>query len=308
MLTVFPDYYKDFKCIKGECRHNCCIGWEIDIDADTAAFYKTVQGELGRRLKENISGDDEPHFILGENERCPFLNRENLCDLIIELGEDHLCCICADHPRFRNELPGRTEVGLGLCCEEAARLIIGKKEPVMLEYDDFSSTDDEIILLRDKVISVLQNRKKSILQRIDEMLWLCGASLPKKHMPEWIEKLFGLERLDEEWTRVLCDIKGGIKTADFSGFDSYMKDRQTEYEQLLVYLIYRHFANAPDKEEAAVRAAFAAFVYDFLHAAGAVIWTKNSSFDFSQQVELARLFSSEIEYSDENLYVLFDAL
>ena len=32
MLTVYPDYYKKFNCKKEKCRHNCCVGWEIDID------------------------------------------------------------------------------------------------------------------------------------------------------------------------------------------------------------------------------------------------------------------------------------
>ena len=40
MKTVAPDYYPNFKCIASECRHNCCIGWEIDIDEDTFEYYK----------------------------------------------------------------------------------------------------------------------------------------------------------------------------------------------------------------------------------------------------------------------------
>jgi len=87
-MTVYPDYYKNFECIKGDCRHNCCIGWEIDIDSDTAEFYKGVGGEMGTRLKECVDWK-ETCFILGEGERCPFLNEKNLCDIIIELGEEH---------------------------------------------------------------------------------------------------------------------------------------------------------------------------------------------------------------------------
>ena len=39
MKEVFPNYYKKFKCIADKCKHNCCIGWEIDIDNDTLEFY-----------------------------------------------------------------------------------------------------------------------------------------------------------------------------------------------------------------------------------------------------------------------------
>ena len=32
-MDIFaPSYYKKFKCIADKCHHNCCIGWEIDID------------------------------------------------------------------------------------------------------------------------------------------------------------------------------------------------------------------------------------------------------------------------------------
>ena len=112
MQHIFPDYYKDFKCIASRCKYNCCIGWEIDIDDDTAAFYKTVGGDIGKRLCENIANEGTEHFILGENERCPFLNKNNLCDIIIELGEEHICTICQKHPRFEMSCPDVLKQGL----------------------------------------------------------------------------------------------------------------------------------------------------------------------------------------------------
>ena len=306
MEHIFPDYYKDFRCIGGACKHNCCIGWEIDIDADTAAYYRTVSGEMGARLRANISTDGEPHFVLGADERCPFLNADNLCDIYIHLGEEHLCGICTDHPRFKNELPDRVEIGLGLCCEEAARLILGKKTPTVLVGGGESA--DGIIALRDRVIALLQNREKPVSARIGEMLTLCGAALPEKDLGEWAEIFLDLERLDEHWTKLLETLRDRWQTIDFGGFAAHMSARQTEYEQLLVYLIYRHFANAPDLNEATARAAFAALGYTLLYALGALMWTQSGDFTFAEQVELCRMFSSEIEYSDENVYVLLDVL
>ena len=303
MDMVFPEYYKDFKCIAGACRHSCCIGWEIDIDADTAAFYASVPGELGARLRENISAGEEPHFILGEGERCPFLNDENLCDLILQLGEEHLCGICTDHPRFRNELPGRIESGLGLTCEEAARLILGRKTPMRLV--GARATEDDFILARDAVIGLLQDREKPIPKRVEAMLALCGAATPHENMTDWAEMLLSLERLEEGWTALLELLRD--HAGDPAAFDILMASRQTEYEQLLVYLVYRHLANACDGEELAARASFAAFGWMLLRALGAALYAKNGSFTFEDQVELARLFSSEIEYSDENLPALLEA-
>lgn len=305
MQEIFPDYYPDFSCSAERCQHNCCIGWEIDIDEETLLTYQNIGGCLGRRLQENISLDDTPHFNLLKNDRCPFLNERNLCDLILELGEDHLCQICTDHPRFRNFLPDRVEIGVGLCCEEAGRLILGKKEPVKLLGSN-SFTDDEIILLRDQVILILQDRSMPISARIEEMLHLCGAELPNKSLAEWSDFFMHLERLNEDWTELLELMQSS--EIGHAGFNAHMKDRQTEYEQLLVYLVYRHMANAIDEIDLASRAAFAALGYLIVYSLGAILWTKNQSFTFEDQVELARQFSSEIEYSEENTDAILDAL
>ena len=63
MKIYVPDYYKDFRCLAGDCKHSCCIGWEIDIDEDTLDYYKSVEGEFGERLKNNISYNDETAYF-----------------------------------------------------------------------------------------------------------------------------------------------------------------------------------------------------------------------------------------------------
>ncbi len=305
MQKVVPDYYKDFNCIADRCAHNCCIGWEIDIDEDTLSFYKTVTGEMGKRLKENISCDETAHFILGEGERCPFLNEHNLCDIITELGEEHICTICTEHPRFNNDLPGRVETGLGLCCEEAARLLLGKKEPVLL-IKDGDAEYDEIVDIRDKAILLLQDRSKDLSERIRDMLCLCGAKMLHKTKAYWAEFFLSLERLDDNWTECLKMLKR-VK-ADIKGFEKYMSSRQTEYEQLIVYFIYRHLANSSDEADLAARACFAVLGYEMIYAIGAAIWTEKGEFSFEDNVETARLFSSEIEYSEDNMDAVLDEL
>lgn len=308
MLWVYPDYYNEFKCINKKCKHNCCIGWEIDIDEDTFDFYKSIKGEFGERLRQNIDISDTPHFVLGEKERCPFLNKENLCDIIITLGEDNICDICKEHPRFHNELPTRTESGLGLCCEEAARIILGKKEKVKLVFSGDEAEKEEIIDLRDKVISVLQNRNKPIGKRITEIYDCFGVTKVKIDFKKWVDIFLSLERLDDGWTEILLILKQNIATADFDGFKEYIKKRESEYEQLLVYIIYRHFANSFDIKEAYQVVAFAELVCRLIFSIGAVLFTLNGDFTFNDQIETVRMFSSEIEYSDENLNIIFEEL
>jgi len=305
---VFPNYYKKFKCINKKCRHNCCIGWEIDIDDDALKLYDSASGDMGTRFKESISREGVPHFILSDGERCPFLNSENLCDIILASSEESLCTICREHPRFHNSLPGRIESGLGLCCEEAARIVIGQSDPVLFEISGELECDDEIISLRNGIIMLLQNRAIPVSKRIDTMLETLHTFLPDKSMREWIKIFLSLENLDAKWRELLELLQSEYEKIDFSDFDSHMKDRESEYEQFAVYLIYRYFANSFDISEASVVALFTALCYTLIHALGALIFSQTKKFDLEDHTELIRLFSSEIEYSTENIDALFDIL
>ncbi|MBQ8904241.1 MAG: flagellin lysine-N-methylase, partial [Oscillospiraceae bacterium] len=92
MILRMPSYCRDFRCSAGECSDSCCIGWEIDIDDKTAGYYMDVKGEFGEKLRNNIQKGSPCSFIL-QNERCPFLNENNLCEIILNIGEDKLCHI-----------------------------------------------------------------------------------------------------------------------------------------------------------------------------------------------------------------------
>lgn len=155
----------------------CCVGWEIDIDPDSLRRYQAMPGEMGERLRSYIDIEETPHFRLTADERCPLLNTNGLCDLITAAGQDALCQICVDHPRFRNTLSDREETGLGLCCEAAASLILKEKQPVRLLISEgsgpkrhLSRKDDAMLQKRDLWITVVQDRTLSIDARIARLM------------------------------------------------------------------------------------------------------------------------------------------
>ena len=182
MKLIVPKYYKDFRCKGGSCSDNCCIGWEIDIDSETLLKYDSENGSLGERLKTNISREDTPHFtLLGE--RCPFLNSDNLCDIIIERGERYLCDICREHPRFYTTLDDMIFGGVGLCCEEAARLVLSAETPeyITLETEGESEACDgellEIFLdLREEISKIFVKKEQTLVYVIEELKGLVGKA------------------------------------------------------------------------------------------------------------------------------------
>ena len=132
MKLYAPTYYKRFRCIADRCEHSCCIGWEIDIDNEAIEKYKSLKHRYGEVIRDSISTDETPHFKLGEHERCPHLDECGLCKIILNVGEDYLCDICREHPRFYN-YTDVAEVGIGMSCAEAARLILSSSDYATLE-------------------------------------------------------------------------------------------------------------------------------------------------------------------------------
>ncbi len=175
-----PSFFDQFKCIGSACTDTCCAGWEIEVDETTAQEYLAEKGAFGDRLRREIGSEPGEYFFKLKNNRCPFLNKENLCDIFINLGEDRLCDICREHPRFYNWFGDYTEVGLGLCCEEAERLLFSDSKPLTFVeevhtdasdlLDDESEECEQMLEERKAIFTILQNRKKNIGARLKRLL------------------------------------------------------------------------------------------------------------------------------------------
>ncbi|MBR3995321.1 MAG: flagellin lysine-N-methylase [Clostridia bacterium] len=307
MKIYAPDYYKNFKCINSQCRHNCCIGWEIDIDENTYEYYKLIGGNLGERLNKNISHGDCPHFILDKNERCPFLNSENLCDIICAMGEDALCQICSDHPRYRNFYSDREEIGVGLCCEAAARLIVEKSDKTVIieisddgENDRICDEDKAIFELRDKIFCTLQNRDERIDTRLSKVLRLCGAKDIILSKNQYAELFLGLEYMENDWHNILKN----IQKEDFS--ENLPEESDTIFEQLAVYFVYRHLSKVLCGESLTDVISFCVLCTRMVMLLCEYSLSKKGELSLEDIAKISRMFSSEVEYSEENTQALID--
>lgn len=128
MKVRVPNYFNEFKCIASECEDTCCAGWEIVIDDETYKRYENVEGEFGEILRSKIVKSDGENIFLLNNGNCSFLNEKKMCEIYINLGEDHLCYTCQQFPRYTEEFLDLKEVGLSLSCPEAARIILRRAE------------------------------------------------------------------------------------------------------------------------------------------------------------------------------------
>ncbi|MBR7177041.1 MAG: flagellin lysine-N-methylase [Clostridia bacterium] len=295
---VYPNYYTQFNCIADKCQHSCCIGWQIEIDNDTLARYTATDGPFGQRLANNIDTTNKAHFVLKQDGRCPFLNNQGLCDIITTMGEDSLCNICKLHPRFFNNFWGCQEAGLGLCCEEASRIVLNQQQPFDLVnfcLDNYSKKEKRIVKLRQSLIQTMQNRNLSLFQRHSQLFQQLELSMPSS-IATAKQLYLGLEILDSQWQTLLNNLAN-------TPLEQLYNDVQleTSLEQLTVYFLYRHLGEAKDYEKAIDMARFSVLSTQM------VMWLLHSNQQMSL-AEIARMYSAEIEYSTINITKIIEYL
>ncbi len=292
MKLYAPSYYKKFKCIAEKCDHSCCIGWEIDVDCYTLEKYNALKGDYGSVIIDSIVMDETPHFKLGEGDRCPHLNENGLCNIILEFGEDHLCGICREHPRFYN-YTSIAEVGIGVSCTEAAKIILSS--PDYAEMERIGNLDIECDgidfdgrVLREEIYRILQDKTRGHAERLEEIYESYSIDVGDDGI--WLEALDSIEYLDVSHRKLFMNYSA---TRRPDGNDVYL-------ERFLAYFIYRHCTEALDREDFRARLAFSLFCERLFSS---LIVSENAK-SLHEIAVLARIISEEIEYSDDNTIAL----
>lgn len=314
MIRVEPDFFADFHCVAQRCTDCCCIGWEIDVDEETLAYYESLPGELGAALRRSIvRGQDAAHFALGEGERCPFLDGRGLCRILAELGDGALCDICREHPRFYEWFGSRVEAGLGLCCEEACRLLLDSDRPLnFVETEDGAPDepfdgDPELLRalehVRERAFAILQDRSLPFFDRLrrfaayltnvqDELDGFPPAQETEQaELPNddaLLEICRQMEPMNDGWPQLAARMETPGTTADVPDW---------VYERAAVYLTYRWLLKAAFDGDVLGKAmlvtAFLCLLRRMLDS-GAV----------SSAAEGLRLLSRQIEYSEVNTEIV----
>ena len=183
MKIVKPTFYKNFKCIAGDCPDSCCQGWEVDADRDSLEYYNTLPDslEIKQRIDRVLSYDEFGNtiFTLAEKKRCPFLNSENLCDMHIAIGGEHTPYTCRTFPRFIYDFGATREIGVSFSCPVASDMMYN-----LDEFDFEQELNDELPTLNDidaqtyytlfkarnTAYSIAKNRDLTVSDRLVELL------------------------------------------------------------------------------------------------------------------------------------------
>lgn len=119
--------YDKFKCTADKCRFTCCEGWDVSIDEDTYNKWKKEEHKCNyilNNVKIKSCGSKREYFInKATKEVCPFLDKEGLCDVVKNNGEEYLSLTCHRFPRIENIFENTMELSLSCACPEVVELI-----------------------------------------------------------------------------------------------------------------------------------------------------------------------------------------
>lgn len=366
VILRVPDYYEEFSCIASRCKDSCCAGWEIDIDEDSYAYYRSCEGTFGDRLRESmyVAEDGGYRFKLKGPKRCAMLNDNNLCDLYTALGEEALCEVCTEYPRFSLFYGNVEQKCLSLSCEEVGRILFEKENSITLvdhEMPDYYECGEEaeacdededpayiafMEQVQERAVGILQDRSRSIEERMCGFLSFCSSAqdvinhyqakgdsallqIPAEYYAveesvsgknvsmQWnrafsytdfkdrFSVFMDMEELDDEWVNTKREF------GELFHEDTYEKllteylaspdYSEIGYEQLLVYFTFRYLMNAVYDYDLISYARLVVVATLVVRDMDAVRFQRNGGhFTTFDRIDIARIFSKEVEHSEGN--------
>ena len=176
MNIYYQHYYKDFACIAARCPDSCCQEWEVDVDPDAAALYRSLSGDLSDKLRSVLQDGEAgwASMAITADRRCPMWRSDGLCEIQAELGHEALCKTCREFPRLTHDYGDFRELGLELSCPEAARLILGSGETGFLTEEVSGGEEPEY---DEALMDALRHSRAQALELLSDPAWGLGQAL-----------------------------------------------------------------------------------------------------------------------------------
>ena len=160
---------------------------------------------------------------------------------------------------------------------------------------DLPEEEAALLSLRGELIALMQDTSMPLEARLDALLDAVDFAIPDR---DWAAVYRGLERLDPAWDAIL----EGLSPKGSRGRSE--SPLAAAYERFCIYLLYRHLPGALEDDDIPGRVAFCVLSTRILMA----LCAAKENCTLADCIDLARMYSAEIEYSEENIAALLDAL
>ncbi len=275
-----PDYFPDFSCKMGACRHACCEGWPVWFSLDD--YFKLESLDCGKELRDlmdrgiRISLEPTPdryaQFVPRYDGNCYMRLPDGRCALQAEFGEKALTDVCRLYPRGARMTESGAEISCSNSCEATLEILFGREKAI-----DFFVADSDVSMppqsqrkfffdtmgssteLRLAFIKVIQNRAfplptrfrllGAVMQKAEEAL--------KNHDKELLDKIIGGMTVTANNKKIgKEDIGFGIRTCEklISALDERSVSVREYGEKALLFYTsgenaYKNYTEAKEKFE-----------------------------------------------------------
>lgn len=164
---------------------------------------------------------------------------------------------------------------------------------------------DKYVDYKNNRINHSKNRRIDIINSKTKKV--CIDEIIKNLYISYIEDLSEMEHLKQSWQDILDKALITINSIDniydeYKQFSEYMKDREYEYEQLIIYFLSTYYLGAVYASNAYDMVRFSAANLLMIKILGFAKWFQNGRrFTKNEQIKLVYTYSREIEHSDNNL-------
>lgn len=219
MAELIQEFYHQFHCVADQCSFTCCQEWEIAIDSDTYQVWKKkAYSCTGRKLNSYTKKENGRRQVkLLENQKCPFLREDRLCQLVMDYGDEILSQTCATFPRQSHVFSNRVEHSVVSCCPEvidyfAAADTVNFQQKEELAWSE-EATDEEKLLfdIREEMMRVLSDKRYSVSEAL-KMLSFILLDIEEKY---YADEAWCYQREDYFSEGMLQELKKAI--AEVSG-------------------------------------------------------------------------------------------
>lgn len=311
MEVLFPAYYHNFHCVAAACPDSCCKEWTVDVDDQSAAYYRQLPGALGDRLRSVLVDTPVGTVMTIENNRCPMWRDDGLCRIQAELGHDALCKTCREFPRLTHDYGDFMELGLELSCPEAARLILSDAGGMLAQAQPGGAEPDYEPEIMD-ILKTSRRAAREFLRNTDNVPHALAALLLYGHdVQAAIDGSYSLEHGPEG---CLAELENYRQEGDLSGVLALFRGLEIltpqwksrleapakslvwkqEFRNLACYFVDRYWLQAISDYDLLCRVKFAIIACVLIAALGGDL------------AETAQLFSKEIENDPDNVEKILD--
>ena len=189
-------------------------------------------------------------------------------------------------------------------------LSFAEKLQEKIDEHDYNAIADLINEYRGNREDIVSVKEWSVKNSIDDPLYMghktqCAGHPQVIWMIVNLDIYEGLENIIPEWKDTLSAGKKHLESVyywqNMNGFLKYYKDKEYEFEHILVYYIFSYFLGAAYDYDALTKVKFAILSYLVILELDVAKWAlEDKCFTYEDQVSIAHAYSKEVEHSYDN--------